>query len=158
MKRGPKFQPTALKVLRNNPGGHPLPKDEPKPPKPQRMAPAPRHLDKHGKWLWKKEGSKLMKIGVLTELDYTALTLLCETYSRFMVSGEEIARSGMTIMTGTGTLVQSPHLQIHNKAHDQLVKLLTEFGGTPASRPGIKARTPGEKTKAQAFKDRKKNG
>ena len=46
-------------------------------------------------------------------------------------------RYGAVIKAPSGFPVQSPFLAIANKAHEQMVKLLTEFGMTPAARTRV---------------------
>src|ERR1035441_10114762 len=80
--RGPAKTPTALTVLRGNPGKRALPKDEPQP----RAVPpyCPEHIraDKVALREWKRLLPILTQMRVVSEADYITLGNLCLAYSR----------------------------------------------------------------------------
>ena len=55
-----------------------------------------------------------------------------------------MAKDGLVIIAQSGFPVQNPYLQILNKAHDQMMKLLVEFGMTPAARTKVNATSKDE--------------
>lgn len=68
--RGRKPKPTAIKELEGNPGKRPLNKNEPKPDKKAPRCPA--WLEEEAKKEWKRTGTMLEQLGLLTEMDMAA--------------------------------------------------------------------------------------
>ena len=132
---GRKSKPTNLKVLTGNPGKRALNKNEPK-PKMATIKPPP-GLSKLAKKHWRQVAAHLVACGLLTEADKPAFSLYCEAYAKWADANEMIATHGTVVKSPNGFPVQSPYLAIANRAHDQMVKLLVEFGMTPSSRSGI---------------------
>ena len=79
-KRGPRPKPTALRVLEGNPSKRPLPPNEPKPPSISAPA-APLTLDAVGRTEWRRLAPQLQTLGLLTEIDRSALEVCCQIYS-----------------------------------------------------------------------------
>jgi len=142
-KRGPRPEPTALRIVKGNPGKRPLPKHEPRPA--VRLPPAPSWLTTEAKAEWKRTGEKLLRVGVMTETDTTALLVYCETWARWKDAQDQLFKFGPIVKQGkNGYLAQSPYLQIANKAMEQMLKLLVEFGMTPSSRSRVSSVKPAE--------------
>uniref|UniRef100_A0A6M3K3R3 Putative terminase n=1 Tax=viral metagenome TaxID=1070528 RepID=A0A6M3K3R3_9ZZZZ len=144
-KTGPKPQPTALKKLRGNPGRRPLPKNEPATGKYARVPPPPRYLDRYGKNEWRRVAGQLLKAGLLTKVDRSALSAYCACYSTWLNAQDQIKKHGVLVKAPSGFPMQSPYLAISNKALEQMLKFLVEFGMTPSSRARVKADKPEEK-------------
>lgn len=138
-------KPTTLKILQGNPGKRPLPANE---PKPELGAKMPETLSAEARAEWSRIAPKLEACGVLTNIDGQALAMYCETWARWMQSGEHLRRHGLLIETPTGRTAQSPMLVIHNTAARQLRELLVEFGMTPASRSRVSAASRPSPTQA----------
>lgn len=136
-KRGPRPQPTSLRVLRGNPGNRPLPQNE---PKPEPTAPkCPAWLDKEAKKEWRRVIKLLEPLGLATVLDGTALAMYCTAYSRWKTAELWIQKHGTTYMirdnAGAAKYMQQvPHVAIANKAAALITKLCQEFGMTPSAR------------------------
>lgn len=146
-QRGPAPQPTALKILRGNPGKRALNKREPQPE--ATIPDCPAHLDDVARAEWGKIVPVLTRMRVLTEADYITLANLCQTYSRWIAAQSELNKvgtAGFLYKTSSGYIQVSPLLTIVNTCVDQLTKLCREFGLTPSSRSGI--RTTGDAEKA----------
>lgn len=79
----------------------------------------------------------LDRIGVLTEIDGTALAIYCQAYSTWVEATERIKKTGMIVKAPSGYPIQNPYLAIANKAIDQMKSLLAEFGMTPSSRSRV---------------------
>lgn len=126
--------PTNLKTLKGNPGKRALPKHE---PKPEALTDQPPGLSKLAAEHWDQVAKELAAANVLTRMDASALRLYCEAFARWRDANRAIDEEGMIISAPSGYPVQNPHLSISNKAHDQMVKLLCEFGMTPASRTKV---------------------
>ena len=143
--RGRKPKPTALKLVQGNPGNRPLPEDEPEIEAPSELPDPPDHLDAEACREWNRTGAILLAAGLLTELDYSALALLCVAHSRHKEATDQMQKFGMLqIAPGTGYPMQSPYLAISNKAMDQMMKIHAEFGMSPSSRTRV---TPAKSTK-----------
>jgi P27 family predicted phage terminase small subunit len=157
-KPGPKTKPTKLKVLHGNPGRRPLPEDEIEPVQEVKIPMAPRYLDKAGKKEWRRISKELHPMGLMANVDLTALSAYCSEYSKWIYATTQIQKHGMLIKAQSGFPMQSPYLQIANKAQAEMRKWLTEFGMTPSSRAGLKVEGPKPQSKAKAFRDRKRGG
>lgn len=72
---GRRPQPTALKILRGNPGKRPLNELEPKPPAGEVEKPA---LSVGGQAAWKDLAPVCLVMGTLTPADVTAFAAMCE--------------------------------------------------------------------------------
>ncbi len=136
--RGRKPQPTALKILRGNPGKRALSVDEPQ-PAPVVTLRAPSWLDKDAKKEWRRLAPMLERLGVLTESDTGALTAYCTAWSTWKTATQKIREFGLVIKHPTaGKLpVVSPYVRIANNALTQMRGLLLEFGMTPSSRSRV---------------------
>ena len=137
---GRKPKPTSIKALQGTLRKDRINGDE---PKPGALPPAPpSHLSKEAKKYWKETFKLLASVGVLTEMDSDTLSLYCETKKKWVHAKTKLEKDGLVIKTQSGFYVQSPWLQICNKAFDQLLKLAVEFGMTPSSRTRIKVKLP----------------
>ena len=140
--RGRKPKPTAVKVLEGNPGKRPLNESEPRPPVPESVPYAPRHLNKDAKQEWRRVLPILMQMGLYTELDRGAASMLCQTWGRWVVAERMCQEQGEILTSSTGYVYQNPWRYEANKAQALMLRLLTEFGMTPSSR--ARFNLPGE--------------
>jgi len=143
-KPGPRPQPTAKKKLRGNPGRRKLPKREPQPRRPTGIPRAPAHLDKGGQKEWRRMAREIYPTGVMTVVDRAVLEAYCSEYSKWIYATGQIQKHGMLIKAQSGFPMQSPYLQIANKAQGEMRKWLCEMGCTPSSRSRVET-VPGEK-------------
>jgi P27 family predicted phage terminase small subunit len=146
-KPGPRPQPTKIKVLK---GGRktyhrPMPKNEPQPKEYTRVPTPPGHLDRLGKNEWKRVAGQLHQCGLLTKIDRAALLAYCTAYSTWIAAQEQVRKHGVLIKSPSGFPMQSPYLQIANKAMIEMRKWLVEFGMTPSSRSRVEANKPEKK-------------
>jgi P27 family predicted phage terminase small subunit len=131
--KGRRPKPTVLKRLEGNPGKRPLPRNEAKPPV-VRTLDAPRTLDAVGRQEWRRLAPQLQMLGLLTEIDRSALELCCEIYSelrqlraqrrrwlRDTVKRDEVRRVDAALDRKSGLYRQ----------------YLVEFGLTPSSRTRV---------------------
>ena len=131
-------QPTALKLLRGNPGRRPLPKDEPRPA--VRLPNPPAHFTAAQRAHWFKVGRQLKALGVMTEVDGNMLGLLCEAMARWDEAVVAVQKYGMVIIhSKTQMPVRSPYLDILTESTAQTMRLLQEFGMGPSSRARVTA-------------------
>jgi P27 family predicted phage terminase small subunit len=145
--RGPSPAPSALKLLRGNPGRRPVNDREPK-PNAERDPHCPDHLDETAKVEWSRLLPILRDMRVLTEADYIALALLCSTYSTLIKAQESLNKAGLLFKTPSGYVQQSPLIGIISNCTAQVNTLCREFGLTPSARTRIM--TADDKTQEKA--------
>ena len=132
----PRPKPTRLKILE---GVHKskIHRNEPKPIQPKRVPPAPSYLNNIGKREWKRIAKELHGLGLLTNLDKTALAGYCQCYVMYIDATKKIQEQGVLVKAQSGFPMQSPYVSIANKAMVEMRKWLLEFGMTPSSRSKI---------------------
>lgn len=109
--------PTALKILRGNPGRRPLNPTEPKPPIPEECPPCPPWLGRIARAFWEDQAPIHYRLGTLTSADLPAFTALAVTWQQWR----------------------------EKKNPNQLrcwMQLASGFGMTPAARTKIQANPP----------------
>ena len=147
--------PTALKILRGNPGKRALPKRE---PKPQLCRPSlPEWLDavdSATKIIFDSIVDRLAVCKVLTENDLEAVAHLADNealYRRLRITLE----TGFTYETTTmqGDVMQRPRPEwaMLMEVKRQIAQQLQQFGMTPASRTKIETVGPEEKSGLEEF-------
>ena len=144
--RGPAPEPTALKIIKGNPGKRALNKLEPKPRAKKPICPD--HLDEVAQREWKRLVPILLRMKVLTEADYIALANLCQTYSTMVKAQEQLNKAGILFKTPSGYIQQSPLISVVNGCIEKLNALCREFGLTPSSRTRIQTVSDGGSGKA----------
>lgn len=135
---GPAPKPTALRLIEGNPSRRPFNENE---PKPRQVVPScPKHLTKEAKRQWKKISKTLFRIGVLTEIDGTALSMYCDAWARWVDANEKLQKFGPVFKSPkSGFPILSPYVAVASQAFEQMRRLLCEFGMTPSSRSRISA-------------------
>lgn len=133
-------KPTALKILQGNPGGHSLPKHE---PKPVVGLPKPIELKPYEAEMWDYLAPRFIKQGVATENDAHAMWLLCQTYGLYREACDQFDEQrkdfdGKPILVSMSGK-RNPLLNVINDLRADLMKLMAQFGLTPASRAGVMA-------------------
>jgi P27 family predicted phage terminase small subunit len=135
-RRGPRPEPTALKLLKGNPGKRPLNEREPKPPPGAPETPA--HLDEEARREWDRVVGTLEQLGLVTMLERAVLTGYCQSWSRWVDAETKLREYGAVLKSPTkGFPLLSPYLLIANKAMEQMRQFLSELGMSPASRTRI---------------------
>lgn len=137
MMAGRPPKPTQLKILQGTDRPDRRNAAEPS-PEPHLPAP-PKHLPDAAKVEYRRLGRQLLAQRVMTDLDRNALALYCLAWARAADAQAMLAKYGEVVETPQGFPVQSPYLQIYNKAVEQMVKLGGAFGLEPSSRSRIKA-------------------
>lgn len=134
---GPKPKPTVLKKLHGTYRADRCVDNEATFPTPIRMPSPPEGLNEDGAKLWRSLGKLLLDAGLYTSGDQIALELLCLAYGRMKEANRRIEEEGMVLRSVTGGFYQNPFLSIVTRSMDQVVKLLAEFGLTPAERTRV---------------------
>lgn len=137
--------PTALRILRGNPGKRPINQTEPQPAiiRPEMTAEVkanPRATEE-----WDRIAPMLERMRVLTEADYLALGTLCLDVAMLDEVHEKIRNSGLLIKTGIADapmIRKNPLLEIRMQLEGGIHRWLCEFGMTPSSRTRLHTHAP----------------
>lgn len=144
---GRKPIPTALKILRGNPGQHPLNKDEPE-PAPQLPEP-PDDLGAYALAEYQERGPILLRLGLMTENDVPTFQGYCREWGRYRDAEDALNREGTIIRAPSGYPLQNPQFIISHKALSKCLDFWREFGMTPAARTRIKVAKPAASASAK---------
>ena len=130
--RGFPPQPTALKILKGNPGRRPLNDSEPQPDKVMPTCPA--WLDATAKSEWKRVTPQLYTMGLLTKIDRSALAMYCDMWSQLLAARKVVKEQGFSYVTESGFVQKRPEVSIYQQAMQTLRGWCHEFGLTPSAR------------------------
>ena len=142
--RGRKPQPTALKLLRNNPGRRPLNEHEPQ--HAALDASVPEELltgaVAAGSWQAAAVGEWRRVIGTLargqvTTVDRSALLGYCVKFGQWWALETEAAAHPFLVRAPSGYPIPNPALGMANKAFKLMLVAAIELGITPSSRSRI---------------------
>ncbi|KKL26328.1 hypothetical protein LCGC14_2396420, partial [marine sediment metagenome] len=86
--KGPRPQPTKLKILKGNPGRRALNKSEPQPPTPADVPMPPEWLEGYAKDEWRTLAPVLHGLGLLTVADLSFFGAYCQSYARWRAAEE----------------------------------------------------------------------
>ena len=137
-KRGPKPQPTAIKLARGT--LRERRKDEPQPPADKIVM--PKHLGKVARAKWKELLPLLDAVRVMTDADVEALARYCDTYEWWLATRAILKKDGCTypILNDGGEvkyIAQRPEVSIAHKLATQLRQLEQDFGLNPSARSSL---------------------
>jgi P27 family predicted phage terminase small subunit len=143
--KGRKKIPTALHLLRGNPGKHKLNTREPQPARLENLEP-PAWLDADAQTEWNRVAPLLARLGVLTETDGDALAAYCEAFTTWKAATQRLRQFGLVVKRSKvpGDVVISPYVKIAHHAMAQMRAFLVEFGMTPSSRARIHTAAPAD--------------
>lgn len=145
MVAGRKPTPSALKLVKGNPGKRPMNQREavlalaePSPPP---------FLCDDAKVEWGRVCSVLFSAGLMTEIDRAALAAYCSSYGRWAKAERALGKMAeqdpqnyaLMIRTKEGNAIQNPLVGVANKAKLDMVRFAAEFGMTPAARSRVEA-------------------
>ena len=142
--RGPAGTPTALKIIRGNPGKRPINKREPKPE--VEAPPCPEYIkaDPEALATWNYYLPILMRMRVLTEADGLVLANLCLAHSFLLANLAKVREmnaapagrgiAGMVIPTKNGYFAINQLYANARDAMEQELKFCKELGLSPSSR------------------------
>ena len=139
-KRGPRPQPTELKLLRGNPGHRAINKAEPKPAADGVVMPS--HLGPVAVEKWQQVLPLLQAVKVMTKADVEALGRYCDTYEWWLATRTRLKSEGDTypILNDKGEIkyiAQRPEVSIAHKLAAQMRQLEQDFGLNPSARTGL---------------------
>lgn len=133
---------TKLKLLQGSPGKRPLGPGEPQPAHRTRLPRAPEILGTDGKALWRKLGTQLKDLGLLTKVDETMFLGLCQQYDVYMQALEGLENGKakgeqLVVQTTNGNVIQNPWFGVANTALANMKRIGAEFGISPGSRRNL---------------------
>lgn len=146
---GPPPKPTALKLLAGNPGKRTLNDSE---PQPERVAPArPRGLPRGAKKFWDAHAEKLEKLGILTEVDGPAFTMMARHWDLATRAAKQIEQDGLTTKDENGAVRKHPLLQVWRENSAAFLRYAAQFGLTPSARSRLNIPDPQEVDNYEIF-------
>lgn len=140
MKVGRKPTPTALKLVKGNPGKRAINTNEPQPvvelPRP------PVWLSSLAKKEWRDMGARLLRVGLITDIDKPTFAAYCDSWGRWqqaeldlrVLAARDPQTHGTIITTPNGALVQNPLLSIINRQRAACIAFAALFGMNPSDR------------------------
>ena len=133
---GRRPKPTAVKQLAGNPGKRALNQQEPKPRSKRPKMPA-EFRGTRKEFHWRRLTRELGGMQVLSSADEFALAQLCDALFEYENAQQKLDEQGEVFFTEKGHPVPSPYEGKKNKSRAAIMKILIEFGLTPASRSRI---------------------
>ena len=158
-KRGPKPQPTSLRVVRGNPSNRPLNDREPK-PEPDDGTP-PETLEGRARDKWLETVPVLQSMGVWSEADRATWERYCIVYDLFCRNREMIEKVGEVMVFKPKTKDGNPYMQVSPfatqmyRAADTLLKIEQQYGLTPSSRSQVQIHSRPEDDPFEAYLKRR---
>lgn len=87
---------------------------------------------------WRRLVKELKELGLLTNVDTTALAVYCDAYSKYVEATEALKREGVTIeytnKAGHTNTLENPNVNVAKKYYKIMKDMMAEFGLTPAAR------------------------
>ena len=109
MKPGPKPIPKNVRILRGNPSKRALPENIPEPELVVVVPEPPEQLSLVARPHWNQFAEQLAKMRVLSDADYPALCMLCESYAVYWEAMDGVREYGiMSITPNQPTLSKQP--------------------------------------------------
>ena len=141
-KRGPRPEPTIIKIAKGNPGKRALNQSEPKPPSDDIKPPS---------WVtgvslekWEEVVPKLVGMGVMTNADIDTIVRYCTMHEGYVKYLDQVRR-GLDVLVIRDDKGKVKYMQITpaatmlSKLSASMLRIEQEFGLTPSSRSGISA-------------------
>jgi P27 family predicted phage terminase small subunit len=127
--------------LEGNPGHRRIPTNELR-PRCDKIPKAPPFLIGIARQEWRRIAPQCFALGLLTDLDVSALAAYCQAYGRWVTAelrAAEMAErdeltSGLMIKTTNGNAIQNPLVGVARRAAADMVRYASEFGLTPSAR------------------------
>ncbi len=136
--RGPKPQPTALKILRGLPGKRALNAAEPV-HDPLESACPTELVDPVARAEWDRIAGMLIQRGQVTVVDRSTLLGYCLKYAQWQALETEAAKHPFIIKSPSGYPMPNPAMGMANRAFALLLKASAELGITPSARSRVVA-------------------
>ena len=138
--RGRKPKPTRLKLIEGNPGKR---RSRTREASPRLLIPTcPAHLSPSAKAEWKRLAREMHTLGIITNLDRSALAAYCQAYGRWVEAEKKLKETPLLIKLPSGYIQQSPWLAISHRQLELMHKYMTDLGLSPVSRTRVDAKPP----------------
>jgi P27 family predicted phage terminase small subunit len=128
--------PTALKLVKGNPGKRQLSKNEPDPDYLADLKP-PAHLEPSVAAVWNELAPKLRTARLLTVVDTVALEMLCTSVANYRKATAMVGDEMVSSNPKNGAKSTSPWAIIQSMAFKQASVCLAKFGMSPADRARV---------------------
>ena len=141
-QKGPRPQPTKLKILRGNPGRRALNTSEPQPPALTDVPAPPEWLEGYAKDEWRTLAPVLHGLGLLSEIDLSFFAAYTQSYARWRAAEEWLTEnSGAIILRDKDGKVRqisrAPQAVTAQAALADMNRYGSQFGLSPSSRTSI---------------------
>lgn len=137
MGQGRKPLPTNLKLITGT--ERPDRKNEQEPQVPVTIPDPPDYLDDRAQDKFVEMAGKLARMRVMSDVDIDALAFYCVRWCDWREAVDKVAATGHIIKSPNGYPIKNPWASTMEKAHQDCMKILAEFGMTPSSRTRVKA-------------------
>jgi P27 family predicted phage terminase small subunit len=97
----------------------------------------PPELDPIARQEWDRIVGELTSKGVLSAFDRGPLAAYCTAFALAMEATEMVQKHGAMLKSPNGFPIQSPYLSHLNRQIENMMRIASEFGFTPASRSRI---------------------
>jgi P27 family predicted phage terminase small subunit len=135
--RGPRPEPTRIRLLKNNPSKKAPNAEEPLVESLHELPPPPEMTGVALK-TWHTLTAELSDLGMLTRIDAHLLTMYCETWADIDQYQKKIREFGHIIKAPSGYPMQSPFVNMLSKARGHILRMQAELGMTPSARSRVK--------------------
>jgi P27 family predicted phage terminase small subunit len=117
---------------------------------------APEYLSDNAKIHWCRVAPAAVALGTLSEADFAAFALLCETLATAEEARTVVARDGFLVPTENGGQKAHAAIKVLETARNQARGLLSDFGLSPRGRQGVDVLpAPAEPSLWDEFLDRR---
>jgi P27 family predicted phage terminase small subunit len=122
----------------------------------KRMPPAPEFLDDEGKRAWSREGRRLIRAGLLSELDLSMFGTWCIFWSKRDEASRALNKTAVVVRAGgVGNPYINPYMSVIAMCSKAMHQIEVEFGLSPASRSKVKSLNPNQRNLFADFLDDK---
>jgi P27 family predicted phage terminase small subunit len=136
--RGRKPTPTALRVLRGNPGKRRIPANEPQPP--IKMPTKPDYVTGEAAEIWQRIVPQFVVMGTTADVDCEILASYCVSAAMAADATRKINRHGAIVKNErTGEVLTNPYVAVRRRCVAEIAKLGVLLGLGPAERARIGA-------------------
>lgn len=146
--QGRKRKPTAAKVRNGSAAKDPGRINKLEPAALSDEPTCPDHLDDVGRATWHRTCDVMRRMGYLSASYQDALDIYAETYSNYRQALEAVEKYGQVLVSkdknGNLLVRRNPFSVELHKYHDELMKILQEFGLTPSSKTRVSGDGPKE--------------
>lgn len=102
---------------------------------------------------WERICEELDGMGLLRSCDRAMLVAYCQAWGQFEEASQRLKKTGTVTTTDKGNEIQHPLVGVLNKAVERMLKIVTQFGLTPAARSRIETGTAEHRDALEEFVD-----